>query len=149
MEKLKDPLILINSHTRSPPPQHRMESPSIPTPIGATVAAPSRLESGIALAQHRGFVFQAGDIYGGSRSAWDFGPLGVGLKENIKRQWWRYLGTGREDVVGLDWSIILPQQVWVAAGHVGVFTDPLVECLSCHKRFREDHLLEAFEEKKG
>jgi glycyl-tRNA synthetase len=113
------------------------------------VAAPSRLESVIALAQHRGFVFQAGEIYGGSRSAWDYGPLGVELKENIKRQWWRYMVTSRADVVGLDSSVILPKQVWVASGHVGVFTDPLVECLHCHKRFREDHLLEAFEEKKG
>ena len=113
------------------------------------MAAPSRLESVIALAQHRGFVFQAGEIYGGSRSAWDYGPLGVELKENIKRQWWRYMVTSRADVVGLDSSVILPKQVWVASGHVGVFTDPLVECLHCHKRFREDHLLEAFEEKKG
>ena len=113
------------------------------------MAAPSRLESVIALAQHRGFVFQAGEIYGGSRSAWDYGPLGVELKENIKRQWWRTMVTSRADVVGLDSSVILPKQVWVASGHVGVFTDPLVECLHCHKRFREDHLLEAFEEKKG
>ena len=113
------------------------------------MAAPSRLDSVIALAQHRGFVFQAGEIYGGSRSAWDYGPLGVELKENIKRQWWRYMVTSRADVVGLDSSVILPKQVWVASGHVGVFTDPLVECLHCHKRFREDHLLEAFEEKKG
>ncbi len=113
------------------------------------MAAPSRLESVIALAQHRGFVFQAGEIYGGSRSAWDYGPLGVELKENIKKQWWRYMVTSRADVVGLDSSVILPKQVWVASGHVGVFTDPLVECLHCHKRFREDHLLEQFEEKKG
>ena len=113
------------------------------------MAAPSRLESVIALAQHRGFVFQAGEIYGGSRSAWDYGPLGVELKENIKRQWWRYMVTSRADVVGLDSSVILPKQVWVASGHVGVFTDPLVECLHCHKRFREDHLIEAYEAKKG
>jgi len=113
------------------------------------VAAPSRLESVIALAQHRGFVFQAGEIYGGSRSAWDYGPLGVELKENIKRQWWRTMVTSRADVVGLDSSVILPKQVWVASGHVGVFTDPLVECLHCHKRFREDHLIEAYEAKKG
>ncbi|MWC00264.1 glycine--tRNA ligase [Agromyces seonyuensis] len=113
------------------------------------MAAPSRLDAVIALAQHRGFVFQAGEIYGGSRSAWDYGPLGVELKENIKRQWWKYMVTSRADVVGLDSSVILPKQVWVASGHVGVFTDPLVECLHCHKRFREDHLLEAFEEKKG
>ena len=113
------------------------------------MAASSRLDSVIALARHRGFVFQAGEIYGGSRSAWDYGPLGVELKENIKRQWWKYMVTRRDDVVGLDSSVILPKRVWEASGHVGVFTDPLVECLSCHKRFREDHMLEAFEEKKG
>ncbi|SFR68076.1 glycyl-tRNA synthetase [Agromyces sp. CF514] len=123
-------------------------SARIPT-IGATVAAASRLESVIALAQHRGFVFQAGEIYGGSRSAWDYGPLGVELKENIKRQWWRYMVQSRDDVVGLDSSVILPKAVWEASGHVDVFTDPLIECLHCHKRYREDHLIEAYEEKKG
>ncbi|GAB3610227.1 glycine--tRNA ligase [Humibacter ginsengiterrae] len=107
------------------------------------------LDAVIALARHRGFVFQSGEIYGGSRSAWDYGPLGVELKENIKRQWWQTMITSRDDVVGLDSSVILPKQVWVASGHVGVFNDPLVECLHCHKRFREDHLIEAFEAKKG
>ncbi|WP_454085285.1 glycine--tRNA ligase [Georgenia sp. Marseille-Q6866] len=112
-------------------------------------AAPSRLDSVINLAKRRGFVFPSGEIYGGTRSAWDYGPLGVGLKENIKRQWWRTVVQAREDVVGLDSSIILPRQVWVASGHVGVFTDPLTECLSCHKRFRADQMEEEFEEKKG
>ncbi|WP_413452764.1 glycine--tRNA ligase [Georgenia phoenicis] len=112
-------------------------------------AAPSRLDSVINLAKRRGFVFPAGEIYGGTRSAWDYGPLGVELKENIKRQWWRTMVQAREDVVGLDSSIILPRQVWVASGHVGVFTDPLTECLSCHKRFRADQMEEEFEEKKG
>nr|WP_207949219.1 glycine--tRNA ligase [Microcella frigidaquae] len=114
-----------------------------------TVAAPSRLDKVIALAKRRGFVFQAGEIYGGSRSAWDYGPLGVELKENIKRQWWRSMVTRRDDVVGLDSSVILPKRVWEASGHVEVFSDPLVECLSCHKRYRADHLEEEFEEKKG
>ncbi|SFK04382.1 glycine--tRNA ligase [Cellulomonas sp. KH9] len=112
-------------------------------------AAPSRLDSVVSLAKRRGFVFPSGEIYGGTRSAWDYGPLGVELKENIKRQWWRAMVTSRDDIVGLDSSVILPRQVWVASGHVGVFTDPLTECLSCHKRFREDHLVEEFEEKKG
>src|SRR5918995_299179 len=79
-------------------------------------------------------------------------PLGVELKENIRTQWWRSMVTAREDVVGLDSSIILPRQTWVASGHVGEFTDPLTECLSCHKRFRVDHLQEAVadrEAKKG
>jgi glycyl-tRNA synthetase len=113
------------------------------------VAAPSRLDSVVSLAKRRGFVFQSGEIYGGSRSAWDYGPLGVELKENIKKQWWRTVVQSRDDVVGLDSAVILPRQVWVASGHVGVFTDPLTECLSCHKRFREDHMLEEYEEKKG
>jgi glycyl-tRNA synthetase len=113
------------------------------------VAATSKLDNVIALAKRRGFVFQSGEIYGGSRSAWDYGPLGVELKENIKRQWWRHMVQSREDVVGLDSAVILPPAVWEASGHVEVFSDPLVECLSCHKRFRADHLLEAFEEKKG
>ncbi|GAA1735364.1 glycine--tRNA ligase [Microcella frigidaquae] len=113
------------------------------------MAAPSRLDKVIALAKRRGFVFQAGEIYGGSRSAWDYGPLGVELKENIKRQWWRSMVTRRDDVVGLDSSVILPKRVWEASGHVEVFSDPLVECLSCHKRYRADHLEEEFEEKKG
>lgn len=113
------------------------------------MAAPSRLDAVIALARHRGFVFQAGEIYGGSRSAWDYGPLGTALKENIKRQWWKAMVQTRDDVVGLDSSVILPKQVWEASGHVEVFSDPLVECTSCHKRYREDHLLEQYEEKKG
>ncbi|WP_432456693.1 glycine--tRNA ligase [Cellulomonas iranensis] len=112
-------------------------------------AAPSRLDAVVSLAKRRGFVFPSGEIYGGTRSAWDYGPLGVELKENIKRQWWRAMVQSREDVVGLDSSVILPRQVWVASGHVGVFTDPLTECLSCHKRFREDHLVEEYEAKKG
>jgi glycyl-tRNA synthetase len=112
-------------------------------------APTSTLDNVIALAKKRGFVFQAGEIYGGSRSAWDYGPLGVELKENIKRQWWRTFVQSRGDMVGLDSSIILPKRVWEASGHVATFTDPLVECRSCHNRFREDHLIEAFEAKKG
>ncbi|HBB38690.1 MAG TPA: glycine--tRNA ligase [Candidatus Aquiluna sp.] len=111
--------------------------------------ATQKLDQVISLAKRRGFVFQAGEIYGGSRSAWDYGPLGVELKENIKRQWWHSVVSGRDDVVGLDSSIILPRKVWEASGHVEAFVDPLIECTSCHKRFRADHLEEAFEEKKG
>lgn len=113
------------------------------------MAPTTQLDSVIALAKRRGFVFQSGEIYGGSRSAWDYGPLGVELKENIKRQWWRFMVNQRADVVGLDSAVILPKAVWEASGHVDVFSDPLVECTQCHKRYREDHLLEEFEEKKG
>ncbi len=112
--------------------------------------APSSIVDTVAnLAKRRGLVFQSGEIYGGTKSAWDYGPLGVELKENIKRQWWRSVVTSRDDVVGLDSAIILPRQVWVASGHVEVFNDPLVECLNCHKRHRQDHMQEAFFEKKG
>lgn len=107
------------------------------------------LDAVVSLAKRRGFVFPSGEIYGGTRSAWDYGPLGVALKENIKHQWWRALVTTRDDVEGIDTSIILPPQVWVASGHVSVFNDPLVECLSCHKRFRADTMEESYEEKHG
>ncbi|MGL4306390.1 MAG: glycine--tRNA ligase [Mycobacteriaceae bacterium] len=109
----------------------------------------NRIETVVNLAKRRGLVFPCGEIYGGTKSAWDYGPLGVELKENIKRQWWKNMVTSRDDVVGLDSSVILPREVWVASGHVGVFNDPLVECLNCHKRHRQDHLQEAFAEKKG
>jgi glycyl-tRNA synthetase len=109
----------------------------------------SIVDTVVSLCKRRGFVFPSGDIYGGTRSAWDYGPLGVELKENIRRQWWKSMVTSRDDVVGLDSSIILPRETWVASGHVGTFTDPLVECLSCHRRRRQDHLQEALAEKKG
>ena len=107
------------------------------------------IDTVVGLCKRRGFVFPCGEIYGGTRSAWDYGPLGVELKENIKRQWWRSMVTGREDIVGLDSSVILPREVWVASGHVGVFNDPLVECTSCHKRFRADQLAEEYIERTG
>ncbi len=113
------------------------------------MAPTSRLDNVISLCKRRGFVFPAGEIYGGTRSAWDYGPFGVELKENIKRQWWKSVVTGRDDVVGLDSSIILPKQVWEASGHLTSFVDPLVECLKCHRRFRADHLQEEFAERKG
>ncbi len=109
----------------------------------------AKIETIVALAKRRGFVFASGEIYGGTRSAWDYGPLGVELKENIKRQWWRTVVTGREDVVGLDSSVILPRQVWVASGHVNAFHDPLVECQSCHRRYRADQLAEEYTERTG
>ncbi|MGZ4575947.1 MAG: glycine--tRNA ligase, partial [Mycobacteriaceae bacterium] len=115
----------------------------------SVAAKSSPLDTVVSLCKRRGFVYPCGEIYGGTRSAWDYGPLGVELKENIKRQWWKAVVTRRDDVVGLDSSVILPRQVWEASGHVATFSDPLVECRSCHKRFREDHLLEEFEEKKG
>jgi glycyl-tRNA synthetase len=110
---------------------------------------PSAVDQVVSLAKRRGFVYPCGEIYGGTRSAWDYGPLGVELKDNIKRQWWRSMVQSREDVVGLDSSVILPRQTWEASGHVATFSDPLTECQSCHKRFRADHLQEEYAEKKA
>ena len=107
------------------------------------------IETVVSLCKRRGFVFPCGEIYGGTKSAWDYGPLGVELKDNIKRQWWKTVVQSRDDVVGLDSSVILPRQVWSASGHLDVFTDPLIECLSCHKRFRADQLAEDFSARSG
>jgi glycyl-tRNA synthetase len=101
-----------------------------------------RVETVVSLCKRRGFVYPCGEIYGGTRSAWDYGPLGVELKANIKREWWRTMVHRREDVVGLDSSQLLPRQVWEASGHVSAFHDPLVECTACHHRFRADDLVE-------
>ena len=111
--------------------------------------AVDRIDAVVSLSKRRGFVFPCSEIYGGTRSAWDYGPLGVELKENIKREWWNSVVRSRADVVGLDSSVILAPQVWVASGHVEAFVDPLTECTSCHKRFREDQLVEEFEARKG
>jgi glycyl-tRNA synthetase len=108
-----------------------------------------RLDAIVNLSKRRGFVYPSSEIYGGLRAAWDYGPLGVELKNNIKRQWWRSMVQEREDIVGLDSSVILAREVWEASGHVTNFTDPLTECQVCHKRYRADHLLEAYEEKHG
>ncbi|TYB66208.1 glycine--tRNA ligase [Nonomuraea sp. PA05] len=103
----------------------------------------------VSLAKRRGLVYPSSEIYGGLRASWDYGPLGVELKNNVKRQWWLSMVQSRDDVVGLDSCVILAPEVWRASGHVETFTDPLTECLSCHKRFRADHLTEAYEEKNG
>ena len=109
----------------------------------------SRVDSVVNLSKRRGFVFPSSEIYGGTRSAWDYGPLGVELKENVRRTWWQHMVRGRDDVVGIDSSVILAPQVWVASGHVDAFVDPLTECKQCHKRWRADQLIEAFAEKHG
>lgn len=108
-----------------------------------------RIDTIVSLCKRRGFVFPSGEIYGGQRSSWDYGPLGAELKENIRRQWWRAMVQGRDDIVGIDSSVILPPEVWVASGHVEAFVDPLTECLNCHKRWRADQLVEAYESKHG
>ena len=111
--------------------------------------ATDRVDAVVNLCKRRGFVYPSSEIYGGTRSAWDYGPLGVELKENVRRQWWQAMVRGREDVVGIDSSVILAPQVWEASGHVATFTDPLTECKQCHKRWRADNLLEAYAEKHG
>ncbi|MBI2103691.1 glycine--tRNA ligase [Candidatus Woesebacteria bacterium] len=105
-----------------------------------------------ALAKRRGFIFAGSEIYGGLTGFWDYGPLGVELKNNIKRQWWSRMVYDREDVVGLDAAIIMNPEVWKASGHTEAFTDPLVECKICHQRFRadqEDKLKDHEKEHKG
>jgi glycyl-tRNA synthetase len=94
------------------------------------------------LAKRRGFVFPSSEIYGGAGSTWDFGPLGVELKNNVKRAWWRAMVQLRDDVVGIDAAILMHPRVWEASGHVEHFTDPLVECKNCKKRYRLDELPE-------
>lgn len=96
----------------------------------------------VELCKKRGIIFPSSEIYGGFRSTWDYGPLGVELKENVKRQWWRAMVQRRMDVVGLDAAILMHPKVWEASGHLENFSDPLVECVDCHKRFRADHLME-------
>jgi glycyl-tRNA synthetase len=108
-----------------------------------------RIDSVVSLAKRRGFVYPSSEIYGGTRSAWDYGPLGVELKENVRRQWWKSMVQERDDIVGLDSAVILARDVWVASGHVEQFVDPLTECQSCHKRFRADQLEEAYADKHG
>tara|TARA_Y100000588_G_scaffold172972_1_gene186832 strand:- start:5302 stop:6663 length:1362 start_codon:yes stop_codon:yes gene_type:complete len=98
------------------------------------------LEKLVSLCKRRGFIFQSSEIYGGLASTWDYGPLGVELKRNVKESWWRKFILGRDDMVGLDSSILMHPEVWKSSGHVESFSDPLVECVECHKRWREDLL---------
>ena len=108
------------------------------------MAIPARvtMEKLVSLSQRRGFVFPNSEIYGGLSSCWDYGPLGVELKRNIKDAWWRTIVYGRDDVIGLDASILMHPQTWVASGHLEGFSDPLAECKNCHLRWRVDDLTE-------
>ncbi|MEZ4422770.1 MAG: glycine--tRNA ligase [Gemmatimonadota bacterium] len=94
----------------------------------------------VSLAKRRGFVFQSSEIYGGAGSVWDYGPLGVELKRNVKDAWWAAMVLQRDDIEGLDAGILMHPRVWEASGHVSGFTDPLVECKTCKRRFRQDQL---------
>jgi glycyl-tRNA synthetase len=98
------------------------------------------MEKLTSLCKRRGFIFQSSEIYGGLASCWDYGPLGVELKNNVKAAWWQTVVRERDDMVGIDAAILMHPKVWVASGHVDTFADPLVECKSCHQRWRADQL---------
>ncbi len=100
------------------------------------------METIVSLCKRRGFIFQSSEIYGGAGGCWDYGPLGVELKRNVKDAWWKAMVHDRDDVVGIDAAILMNPQVWVASGHVAQFSDPLVDCRSCKSRFRADQLKE-------
>ena len=100
------------------------------------------MEKLVALCKNRGFVFPGSEIYGGLANTWDYGPLGVELKNNIKRAWWKKFVQESPTNIGLDSGILMNSQVWVASGHVGGFSDPLLDCRQCKARFRADHLIE-------
>jgi len=117
--------------------------------VAAKSKSDDRLDAVVNLSKRRGLVYPSSEIYGGLRAAWDYGPLGVELKNNVKRQWWKSMVHGRDDIVGLDSCVILNPIVWQTSGHITAFVDPLTECQSCHKRFRADHLEEAYVEKHG
>lgn len=98
------------------------------------------MEKIVSLCKRRGFIFPGSEIYGGFANSWDYGPLGVELKNNIKQLWWKRFVHGADDIVGIDSALIMNPAVWQASGHLENFTDPLVECKNCHERFREDHV---------
>src|SRR5690348_6902233 len=119
------------------------------TSVAAKSKTDDRLETIVNLSKRRGLVFPSSEIYGGLRAAWDYGPLGVELKNNIKRQWWKAMVHARDDIVGLDSSVVLNPVLWQTSGHLTAFVDPLTECQSCHRRFRADHLEEGYAQKHG
>ena len=98
------------------------------------------MEKLLSLSKRRGFLFQSSEIYGGLNATWDYGPLGAELKRNVKDAWWRSMVQHRDDTVGFDSAILMHPSTWQASGHLGNFSDPLVECSSCHRRFRADDL---------
>ena len=105
------------------------------------------MEKLVALAKNRGFVYPGSEIYGGLANTWDYGPLGAELLNNVKKAWWKKFVQESKYNVGLDAAILMNPQTWVASGHVGGFSDPLVDCKSCKSRFRADKLIEEHMEK--
>src|SRR3954465_10782380 len=98
------------------------------------------MEKIVSLCKRRGFIYQGSEIYGGLAGTWDYGPLGVALKKNIENLWWRHFVESRDDMYGIDSAILMNSKVWEASGHVSGFSDPLVHCEKCKRRFRADHL---------
>jgi glycyl-tRNA synthetase len=105
------------------------------------MAEETKMDKIVSLAKRRGFIYQGSEIYGGLAGTWDYGPLGVALKNNIKNLWWKMFVTDREDMYGLDAALLMNAKVWEASGHVEGFSDPLVECEKCHRRFRDDAII--------
>ena len=103
----------------------------------------------VALAKNRGFVYPGSDIYGGLANTWDYGNLGVELKNNVKKAWWKKFVQENKYNVGVDCAILMNTQTWVASGHIGGFSDPLMDCKECHERFRADQVIEDFCKKEG
>ncbi len=99
------------------------------------------MEKIISLCKRRGFIFPSSEIYGGLANSWDYGPLGVEIKKNIKKEWWKIFVNDRKDIVGIDSAIIMNSKIWDSSGHISGFSDPLTECKKCHHRFRVDHLV--------
>ena len=123
-----------------PASRSRSARPPVTDQTADVAPAIANLETIVSLSKRRGFIFPSSEIYGGINAVWDYGPLGVELKNNVKRAWWRSMVQVRDDIVGLDAGILMAPQVWVTSGHVAEFSDPLVECGTCHRRFRVDEL---------
>ena len=107
------------------------------------------MEKVVALAKNRGFVYAGSEIYGGLANTWDYGPLGVELKNNVKKAWWKKFVQESPYNVGVDCAILMNPEVWVASGHVGGFSDPLMDCKECHERFRADNIIDDFMKDNG
>jgi glycyl-tRNA synthetase len=126
---------------RLPPEPRFPATPIRPNPVPHTpMSEYDLMDKLVSLAKRRGYVFQSSEIYGGTGSVWDYGPLGIELKRNVKERWWSRMVHQRDDIEGLDAAILMHPRVWEASGHVEGFTDPLVECKVCKKRFRQDQL---------
>jgi glycyl-tRNA synthetase len=117
---------------------HKTSSIVVPVP-----RSPVTMDKIVNLAKRRGFTFQSSEVYGGLASCWDYGPIGIELKRNVKEAWWRDMVRTRSDIVGIDCAILMHPRVWEASGHVAGFTDPMVDCKKCKARFRADQLAEA------